>query len=316
MRRHNTEVPAALRTVLLSLLLMVLGLAVSAALPHPADAACITDDTAIEICLDAPPERIISLYGAFTETLWDLGAGPRLVARTKNDLSVPAMADLPSVGTGLRPNVEYLLALRPHLVVSRASRASSESLQALRARGLTVAAFDPLSLEDLYRTVERLGTLTGHSAEATALTTRLRLGVDRVAAVAAAVPVEQRPRVVYEVRADPLTVAGSGGLVDELIRTAGGVNATENPKKLFLLDVEALLRMDPDAYVVQEGPMNRNPTPPVERPHFQTLRCVRGGRILTVDEQLFSRPGPRVAEAAEALGRFLHPQLWEGMQGR
>jgi iron complex transport system substrate-binding protein len=120
--------------------------------------------------------------------------------------------------------------------------------------------------------------------------------------------------VLYEIRADPLTVAGVGGLVHELIRAAGGIDATENPKKLFLLDVEALLRMDPDAYVVQEGPMNRNPVPPAARPHFQTLRSVREGRVLTVDEKLFSRPGPRVAEAVEVLGRFLYPRLWEAIE--
>lgn len=314
MRRRYTVAPAALRTVLRGLLPMALGLAVGAAPAHPARAACITDDTGTEICLDAPPARIVSLYGAFTETLWELGAGPRLVARTKNDTSGPGMESLPSVGTGLRPNVEYLLALRPDLVVSRASRASRETLQALRARGLTVAAFDPRSLEDLYDTVRRLGDLAGRPVQATALADRLRRGVARATAVAAGVPEDRRPRVLYEIRADPLTVAGVGGLVHELIRAAGGIDATENPKKLFLLDVEALLRMDPDAYVVQEGPMNRNPVPPAARPHFQTLRSVREGRVLTVDEKLFSRPGPRVAEAVEVLGRFLYPRLWEAIE--
>lgn len=296
--------------------IVCLALAASLAVPKATRAACITDDTGTAVCLDRPPERLVSLYGAFTETLWEIGAGSRLVARTKNDTSVPQMAELPSVGTGLRPNVEYLLALRPDLVVGRASRAGSEALQALRARGLTVAAFDPLGLPGLYHTVERLGTLTGRSAEATALADRVRRGVERVATVTAAVPEAERRRVVYEVRADPLTVAGTGGLVHQIIAAAGGINASDNPKKLFLLDVEALLRLDPDAYVVQEGPMNRTPTPPRERPHFETLRCVREGRVLAVDEELFARPGPRVAEAAETLSRFLYPHLWtDGPRG-
>jgi len=38
--------------------------------------------------------------------------------------------------------------------------------------------------------------------------------------------------------------------------------------------------------------MNRNPSHPAERPCFHVLRAVRDGRIMVVDEQVFSRPGP------------------------
>ena len=97
----------------------------AALLAGAATAACVTDDTGAKVCLDAPPRRAVSLYGAFTETLAALGAADTLVARTKSDDSVPALVRLPVVGTGLRPNVEYLLALRPDLVVSRGGKAAS-----------------------------------------------------------------------------------------------------------------------------------------------------------------------------------------------
>ena len=271
-------------------------------------AACVVDDTDTEVCLEAPPARVVSLYGAFTELLWEIGAGGSIVARTKDDTTVPAVAQLPSVGTGLRPDVELLLALRPDLVVSRGSRAAQEALGALRERSLKVAAFDPSSLDGLYSTAERLGLLTGRGEETRRLAEGIRGQIAGVASRAAAAT--RRLRVAYEVRADPLTVAGSGGLIDDLIRAAGGINALGTDKKLVALDVEALLRLDPDAYVVQKGPMNRNPAPPSERPHLSLLRAVREGRVLFVDEQLFARPGPRVGEAAELLSRFLYPDLW------
>jgi iron complex transport system substrate-binding protein len=274
----------------------------------PARAVCIADDSGIDVCLDASPSRVVSLYGAFTEILWEIGAGETLVARTKSDTTIPAVAELPSVGTGLRPNVEYLLALRPDLVVSRASRAASAALTALRARGLRVAAFDPRSLDDVYATIRRLGTLLEHDTRAQRLVDKIRVEVTRIQQKTVAV--SRRLRVVYEVRADPLTVTGSRSLVDELIRAAGGVNAVVKPKKLLMLDVEALLRLDPDVYVVQQGPMNRNPSPPSKRPHLASLRAVRAGRVLFVDERLFSRPGPRAAEAVQLLSRFLYPALW------
>ncbi|MBI5017652.1 MAG: ABC transporter substrate-binding protein [Deltaproteobacteria bacterium] len=278
----------------------------------PARAACVTDDTGTRVCLDAPPRRAVSLYGAFTETLAALGAADTLVARTKNDDSVPAVAKLPQVGTGLRPNVEYLLALRPELVVARGGKAGREALDALRARGVKVAAFDPGGLTDLYATIERLGVLWGKEAEARALAEKLRGDVARVEKRAQAGVGGRRLRVVYEVRAEPLTVAGSGGLVDDLIAAAGGENAVKNPKKILSFDPEALLRLDPDVYVIQTGPMNPNPAPPGDRATLRPLRAVKQGRVLNVDEDLFARPGPHVAEAAETLSRFLYPELWVG----
>ncbi len=276
----------------------------------PVEAACVTDDTGQEICLEGPPARVISLYGAFTEILWELGVRRELVARTSNDTTLPEVEALPSLGTGLRPDLEHLMALRPDLVVSRASRASGATLGAMRDRGVRVAAFDPGSVAELEATMTRLGALCGRESEAGLLASRVR---GRLTAVEEIVgQPSRRLRVVYEVRAEPLTVAGTDGLVDEVIRRAGGTNAVEIGKKLVLLDVEALLRLDPDVYVVQEGPMNRKPPALGDRPHFRLLRAAREGRVLEVEEEDFSRPGPRVSEAVERLSRFLYPQRWAG----
>ncbi len=279
----------------------------------PAGAACVIDDTGQEICLPGPPARVVTLYGAFTEILWELGVRRELVARTSNDTTIPEVEALPSLGTGLRPDLEHLMALRPDLVVGRASKASGATVGALRDRGVRVAAFDPGSVGELESTMTRLGALCGREAEAALLASRVR---ERLRTVQDTVgEPARRLRVVYEVRAEPLTVAGTEGLVDEVIRRAGGANAVEIPKKLVLLDVEALLRLDPDVYVVQEGPMNRKPTPLADRPHFLLLRAAREGRVLEVDEEDFSRPGPRVSEAVERLSRFLYPQRWSGIEG-
>ena len=63
----------------------------------------------------------------------------------------------------------------------------------------------------------------------------------------------------------------------------------------------------PEAYIIQQGPMNRNPSDPLSRPHFQVLDAMKKGKILFVDEQAYSRPGPRAVDAVEELAIFLHP---------
>jgi iron complex transport system substrate-binding protein len=275
---------------------------------YGAFAGCINDDTGVEVCLDGPPTRVVSLYGAFTETLWELGAGGAMVGRTKNDTTIGELAELPVVGSGLRPDVEYLLALRPQLVISRASKAAGAALEAMRGRAITVAAFDPRSLEELYSVAARLGVLLGREGEAKELVEKLKEQLERVRKVS--MKAKSVPTLAFEIRAEPLTVAGSKGLLNELVEVAGGKNGVRIEKKLVRLDMEALLALDPDYYFIQRGPMNKNPLPPEQRPHHASLTAVKKGLVHVVDEKLFSRPGPRVGEAAEALSRIFHPELW------
>ncbi len=281
----------------------------SLALPGSSFSACIVDDTGVEVCLEGKPSRAISLYGAFTETIWELGGGSALIARTKNDNTIAELEPLPVVGTGLRPNIEYLMALRPQLIISRSGKSSGETLSMMRQRGLVVAAFDPRTLDELYSVIERIGVLWGLSGEAQTLAGGMRARFEEIIAVTA--KVKERPGVVYEIRAEPLTVAGTSGIVDAIITAAGAVQLVKNDKKLLMLDIEELMNINPDYYIIQRGPMNKNPLPPAERTHHSKLKAVREERIFYVDEKVFSRPGPRVAEAAETLSRFIFPELWK-----
>jgi iron complex transport system substrate-binding protein len=113
--------------------------------------------------------------------------------------------------------------------------------------------------------------------------------------------------VFFEVRYPNLLGAGRGSIVNDIIRRAGGLNCLGDGKKMVRIGMESLIQKNPEAYVVQEGPMNRNPSPPADRPHFRVLDAVKQGKVLFVEEQVFSRPGPRSVEAVELLATFLHP---------
>src|SRR5256886_9484867 len=59
-----------------------------------------------------PSQRIVSLLPSFTEILFDIGAGDRVVGRTQwCDYPTAALA-VPSVGEGLPPNIQGV-AVRP-----------------------------------------------------------------------------------------------------------------------------------------------------------------------------------------------------------
>ncbi|MBD5647684.1 MAG: ABC transporter substrate-binding protein [Desulfovibrio sp.] len=283
--------------LLLTLLLALIGFP---ALGAPIE---VTDDTGHTLRLEKPAQRIIPLYGAFGEMLLALGCGDRLVARTDADAGVPELAQLPAVGTHMRPNAELVAAHKPDLVLQMSGRGEALlQTEALRKLGVPVLCFEVNSFAQLFRVMEQLGRLCGREAEAAALVADWKARLEALAAENAG----KKPwRIFYEVRYPNLLAAGQGGIVSEIMQAAGGENVISEKRKLARLNEEAVILADPDIYLVQRGPMNPAPEPLAGRPHFRGLRAVREGRTLEVDEALFSRPGPRAIEAAQQLARWL-----------
>jgi iron complex transport system substrate-binding protein len=273
--------------------------------PQQLNAAQIMDDRGVAVTLAAPPSRIISLYGGLTEILSAIGAADRLVARTQGDETIPG---IPTVGTHLQPNVEMILALKPDLVVQGGVAKGIPALKRLEVAQVPVAMFAPHDFDGLFSTINRLGILTGRSEAAEALNRSLAARLEDVAREVAGRP---RPRVFFEVRELNLLAAGRGSMVNDIISRAGGDNLVASPQRMALYSLESLIQANPEVYIIQKGPMNRSPDNIYTRPYFQELQAVKNHRVLVVDESLYSRPGPRSAEAVEQLARFLHPEAWE-----
>ena len=265
----------------------------------------IRDDRGQEISLAAAPQRLVSLYGGLTEVLTALGLGDRVVARIQGD---DTLKNIPTVGTHLQPNVEMILGLKPDLVIQGGVPKGIPALKRLEAEGVPVAMFAPHDFPGLFSMIQRLGVLSGREQAAAALNRDLE---GRLVEISRRLQGARAVRVFFEVRYLNLLAAGRGSMVNDIITRAGGVNIVETPQRLAPFGLEALIQAQPEVYVIQQGPMNRSPEDIYTRPYFQELRAVKARRVLVVEESLFSRPGPRAAEAVEQLARFLHPEAWE-----
>jgi iron complex transport system substrate-binding protein len=298
-------------SIALAILLWVLATLFSPGLVRAVE---IVDDLGRTVSLGQPAKRIIPLYGAFTEMLFAIGAGGQVVARTQSDHYPEEIVELPSVGTHMRPNVEIILGLKPDLVVLSGSRGeASVDVDRLLDASIPVAVFEPKSFDAIFSVMKRLGVLTGRDGDAASSVARLGKRLEEVKTRLA--DVKERPRVFFEVRAEPLTGAGRGAIVQQILAGAGAENVLKTDKAIVRYNIEALLLDDPDVYIVQQGPMNRNPPDPRKRVHLDRLRSVKAGRIIFVDELLFSRPGPRCVDAVEKLAASLYPDLFKSGGG-
>ena len=246
------------------------------------------DDYGDTLRLDRPATRIVSLNPATTEILFAMGAGGRLIGRSRWDRWPDSAQRIPAVGDGIRPNLEATLAARPDLVVLYASADNREAARTLRAAGIATAAIKVDRLEDFRRATRLLGRLAGD-------TVRARHVVDSVdatfARVRAAVAGRPRPRVVWPLFGRPLLAVGGGSFQHELMTIAGGDNVFgDDPRPGVQVSREEVLRRGADA--VLTGPT----TAPELRSDasWRALAAVRTGRVLVVDTNVVYRPSVRL----------------------
>ncbi|NIP56918.1 MAG: ABC transporter substrate-binding protein [Gemmatimonadetes bacterium] len=262
------------------------------------------------MALDGPPSRVVSLLPSLTELVLALGEGERLVARTRYDRD-PRVRDLPSVGGGLRPNLETIGRLLPDLVLTWADEGDDRLVDRLEALHIPVYSADSQTLIDIRRHTKNLGRMLDVEKRADRLLDSIDQGL---AQIRSRVDGVERPTVFYVVWLDPPTTAGPKTYLDSLISIAGGTNAFfDAPARWPQVSLEEVLRRDPDVVVLA----TRHDGSPAEstwiheRSGWRSLTAVRRDRVLVVDADLFNRPGPRVVEAARTLAKFLHPERFQ-----
>lgn len=271
----------------------------------------LTDGLGRAVTLPAPASRVISLAPSNTEILFALGAGPLLVGRDDaSDYPVEATG-IASVGdTFVGLNSEQIVALQPDLVLA-AEITPPEYIAELEQLGITVFWLaNPLDLNGLYANLDIVGQLTGHQEEASALNEQLRA---RVAAVDTALQnIEDTPTVFYELDAsDPAApwTSGPSTFIDLLITRAGGQNVGSILGKPFAqMSIENLLQQNPDFILLGDAAYGVTIESVGQRAGWSQLAAVQNGQVVPFDDNLVSRPGPRLIDALEQLARLLHPE--------
>lgn len=226
-----------------------------------------------------------------TEMVIALGAADRIVAT--DDFSADAMPQrkLPRVG-GLQPNLEKIVAVRPDLVIANAAGLPPTLGRSLASVHTPLLVVTNERLADIAKSM----TSIGHS-----------VGINSAPAVArlnASLAQQRRtrtnpPRIMLAVWTDPLYVAGRNTFADDLFALCGATNAVEvNGWPSYSL--ESFVAHPPDILLYP----NHSVTPSA----VDALLARAGTKdvvAIAVDENLFTRPGPRVGEAGAILNATL-----------
>jgi iron complex transport system substrate-binding protein len=246
-------------------------------IPEPeAEPLIFIDGLDREVTLEEPAQKIVSMAPSNTEILFAVGAGDQVIGRDEFSDYPDQAASLPSVGGGFGDyNLEAIVDLEPDLVLA-AEINTPEQVTSIEDLGLTVYLLpNPTTLEEMYENLFTVAEMTGHSSGAEELVDELRRRVSNI---------------------------------ESLV----GTNIASDMEGQYLqLSIEELLVRDPQVILLGDAAYGITPESLLERTGWSNLSAVVNNRIYSFDDNLVSRPGPRLVDGLEELARLLHPELFD-----
>ena len=271
-----------------------------------AQTVTVTDMFDREVTLTGPVTRIVALEPSDCEILCALGAEDTLIGRGEYCNYPESILSVPSVQSGAETNIEQILALQPQVVLMNAMAQSAEGVQALENAGVKVVVSDADDIAGTYISIRLIGALLDKSAEAEALIADMQATFDDIAAKSESIG----KNIYFEV--SPLEwglwTAGANTFMNELATMCGLTNAFADVDGWAEVSEEQVILRDPDYIATITMYYGEGPTPEEEilgRAGWQSIKAIANGNVLAIDSDSFSRPGPRLKDAAMALFDFV-----------
>jgi iron complex transport system substrate-binding protein len=252
------------------------------------------------VTIEQRPTRIVSLSASNTETLYAVGAGEQVVA-VDDQSDYPADAPKTDL-SGLTPNVEAISGYDPDLVVI--SDDADNLVQSLTAVNVPVLAVPAAkTLDDVYAGMEAIGKATGHADEAADLVERTKSDLEKIVAdtkkpAKALTYYHELDTTLYSATSKTFIgqVYSLFGLTN--IADAADVDAGGYPQ----LSNEAILQADPDLiFLADVQCCAQNAGTVAKRPGWDTLKAVKNGNVVELNDDLASRWGPRITDLAQSI---------------
>lgn len=292
------------------------------------------------VAVPAAPQRMVSLCPSVTETLYALGAGERVVGRTRFCIHPePEVRAALRVGGTKAVDIERIASLNPDLIWCVKEENTPEMVAEL-AQHWPVYVFDVRTVEDGFAMIQTLGELIGcdpapllaearsavqQAADGCLLRHALRASFDSFALrtstqddsnapavplAACSLPLAAPPAVslaassLYLIWHNPWYAVGADTYIHDVMRVLGWENAAAGLEGRYPeVSPEMLVALNPARVLLSSEPF------PFGEKHVREIQALLpNATVQLCDGEAFSWYGARMRKLAEAVAKIM-PQL-------
>ncbi|OKL39478.1 ABC transporter substrate-binding protein [Pontibacter flavimaris] len=269
------------------------------------EALVLTDDLGRELTLQKKPERVFAFASSITEMLYAVLDTSTIVARTPSDDYPEAVYQKPLV-SNYPVDYEQVLALKPDLIFTVEGITPLEVAERLQQLGVPVYYQKYRTVEDIFTGIEDIGRIMGREQQARHLTDSLRQEVEQLHQKYK--HREDPLKVLAITWSDPIYVYGQNTIFTDKLRILGAENAVQEvfEQPYPALTREYVLKLNPDVLL---GGTKKELEEKFFHlyPELRRIKAYQHNRLYKPDDNLMSRPSPRVVESLRELEGFLYP---------
>ena len=256
------------------------------------------------------PERIVSMAPSSTEILFAVGAGDSVVGVTSFCNYPPEVedkvnnGDIAVIGGYSTPSLEKIVDLEPDLIVCAYGNPDDVIYSLIELgedeeKKYQIYAQHSKNFDEIFTHIKVTGAITKCEDEASSLVNELKEKLNAIEENTELLEEEQRPRVYYAMGSLFMTT-GSGTFQHDIINTAGGRNiAAKYFSSWGPFSIEHIVEEDPQVIIYSSHGSESLVLEQIKSAELKTVDAVKNNRIYPIDENIMSRPGPRVVDAVE-----------------
>ena len=249
------------------------------------------------------PKRIISLMPSNTEILYELGLGDKVVGVSTVDDYPKEVKDKEQFDA-MNLNKEALIKAQPDLILAHESQRASQGkvLESLQKSGIQVVYVeDAKSINQMYETFKQVGEVTGKEKEAQALVKETKANIQKV--IDDIPNKKANPKVFIEIASEPeIYTAGQDTFMNDMLRQLKADNVFADQADWPKVDKEQIIKKNPDVMIATSGVTTADYQQAVaQRGGFDEVTAVKKERVKALNDDLLSRPGPRLDDGMKKL---------------
>lgn len=269
----------------------------------------VKDDRGEEVTFKKVPETVVSLQPSNTEILYAVGAGDKVVGVTEFDHYPKEVEDLEVISDSMTVNTEKVISLDPDVVIAYTT-GDEAGVKQLEDAGIPVFVIQSAqTFDDVYGDIEQVAKVMGAQKKGNEVIEGMKKQISDVGEKVKSL--DEKEKVYFEISPAPeIYTAGSATFQQEILQAAGVDNVFADQEGWPKLGEEEIIKRNP-ATILTTVNYVENPVDEIKsRTGWDTIDAVKGDRVIYLDSDVMSRPGPRISEAVEITAKAVYPDLF------
>ena len=249
----------------------------------------------------AYPKSIVALSPSAAEILFAVGAGDQVSAVSEFTDYPAEAATKPVVGgfDGKTLSIETIMSFKPDLVYLTEGM-HNFLIATLESNGIAYYISKGESIASVEKEILDVGKLTGHDKEAKKVVEDMEKKLKKATGRKGGAV-----KVYYEVWNAPYMSVGTTSFINDVIVKAGGENIFGDLIDAYpMVSEESIISREP-AVIIIPASTGMNASAVGLRNGWADIPAVKNGKVFVVDDNVYTRPGPRIADVVLELSELL-----------